>query len=154
MLIAAMSTPAQLDSLFGNPWLVGPLSAVIWLLAIIPINAMLIGWTGSSPGKFMFGLKVLSKDHKPMGFGAALAREILVYLQGMGLGIPIVTLITHIAAYQRVTRRGDASWDESAKHLYLYRNHTVATRLLATLGVVLVIFGVIAIQAMQAINKL
>jgi len=31
---------------------------------------------------------------------------------GLGLGIPIITLFTHIQAYNRLTRRGVTWWDE------------------------------------------
>ena len=40
---------------------------------------------------------------------------------GEGIGIPLISLITHIAAYNRLSQQGITSWDESGNHTVEHR---------------------------------
>lgn len=149
-LASLMLTPERFQEAAANSFLTGPLSGIGLLVLIIPLNAAFIGWSGSSPGKFLFGVKVLDGSYLPIGLKNALGREVLVYLQGLGMGVPIVSLFTQIAAYKRVTNSGTAAWDESDGYVCLYRNHTWGTRLLWATGLLLILVGLMIAAALRA----
>jgi uncharacterized RDD family membrane protein YckC len=60
-----------------EPWF--PLvEAMINLAVLIPVCAILIGASGFTPGKLLFGVRVLNRDERPIGFIPALVRELRV----------------------------------------------------------------------------
>jgi hypothetical protein len=50
-----------------------------------------------------------------LSFSEALNRSFLVFVQGVGLGIPFVALFTQLFAYRRLTKTGTTLWDTSTK---------------------------------------
>lgn len=50
------------------------------------------------------------KDER-LRFLVALERSFLVWIRGLGLGIPIISLITEIVAYNHLLKFGQTSWD-------------------------------------------
>lgn len=89
-------------------------TAVIVVLATIG-NAVLIGLSGTSIGKWMFGIKVLTKDGRPIGVFRAFVREVRVAVMGMGLGLPLLSLIAGIAGFAKLTAEGATGWDKAMK---------------------------------------
>ena len=51
----------------------------------------------------------------------ALRRSVNVWVRGLGLGIPIVSLFTLITAHERLTDEGMTSWDEKGDFRILHR---------------------------------
>ena len=91
-------------------------------LALLPI--MLLLAFGQTPGKWLFGIRVRDHDGKRIGWRKALHREILVWVKGMGLGIPVVTMLTMFASHSTLTDDGRTSWD---KRLQCHVTHAPAT---------------------------
>jgi uncharacterized RDD family membrane protein YckC len=56
----------------GFPW------AIIWLL----IYSATEGASGATPGKWLFGIRVMGTDLRPCGFGRAFVRNILKFVDG------------------------------------------------------------------------
>ncbi|MHC4475258.1 MAG: RDD family protein [Planctomycetota bacterium] len=56
----------------GIPW------AIIWLLVFSATE----GSSGATPGKWLFGIRVLGSDLRPCGFGRAFIRNILKFVDG------------------------------------------------------------------------
>ena len=110
------------------------------------ISGSLIGVIGMTPGKLVFGVKVVRLDGDKLGFRAGLGRDISVLVKGLGLGIPIVSLITLWISYHRLKEHGVTRWDED-KFLILHRPtghdqyalNTIGIALLVTLLVSLVV---------------
>ena len=94
---------AALDNKFG--------ATIVTSLAAMSLNALLIGLTGGSLGKWLFGVRVLRIDGSTIGFKAALKREVLVWVRGMGVGFPIVSLFTLVTAFNTLRKAGRSSWD-------------------------------------------
>lgn len=86
--------------------------SIMLLFAYVFIEpAMLSGW-GTTPGKALFKVRLRNNDGSKLSYGNALSRAFKVWFRGEGIGIPIVTLFTHICAYNRLTKQNITSWDE------------------------------------------
>ena len=72
---------------------------------------MLAGW-GTTPGKALLKIRLRNSDGSKLSYTDALSRSFDVFFKGVGIGIPIVQLITLIFAYNRLTKKGITSWDE------------------------------------------
>lgn len=107
------------------------------------VNGILIGATGSSIGKAIFGVKVLSLQNEPIGIIAGWVREAKVWVIGLGLGIPIISLLTLLMSARRLVKKGEASWDHG-RHVVYYRHASSNQTLLNILGVA-VILGAFAL---------
>jgi len=98
----------------GFPW------AIIWLL----IFSATEGASGATPGKWLFGIRVMGTDLKPCGFGRAFVRNILKFVDGFFnfmVGVMVVALSLN---WQRVgdmaarTVVVDVRTDKNKKNIY------------------------------------
>lgn len=69
---------------------------------------------GTTPCKALLKVRVRRGDGGRLSFSDALTRSVSVWLRGEGLGIPLVSLITHVTAYNRLKQHGRTSWDQDA----------------------------------------
>ena len=82
-----------------------------------------------------------------LSFSEALNRSFLVFVQGVGLGIPFVALFTQLFAYRRLAKTGTTLWDTSASAVVLHKKWGVFRAIVCTTAV----FGVlILISALNA----
>lgn len=116
---------------------------------VIPLSAALIGKTGLSPGKWAFGVRV-SKDGLPIGFRAALKREVGVWIYGWGLGLPIVVLVTTIRSYVKLQVDGETRWDAEGGHVVSHRPQTAATIVWMWLAAVMIVALSIGLKLLPA----
>lgn len=108
---------ALLDGMAGR-YLIAP-ALMVTLSA--PLIALSIGLTGGTPGKWLFGVRVANDEGRPIGVVAALVREVRVALVGLGLGLPIVSLVLAFQAQEQLTDRGATRWDEDGGHVVTHR---------------------------------
>ncbi|MBB6248941.1 RDD family protein [Rhodanobacter sp. A1T4] len=104
---ATLHRVTGVDGLMRNPLF----SSIMTFVIVIPVQALLLGLTGTTAGKWLFGVRITRHDGKPIGVMHALTRELEVFLKGVGLGIPIVALITQIVGYRTLVNERQASWD-------------------------------------------
>lgn len=131
--------PQSLGRIIGVLTQPGSIVAQLFLafvLAMIP-NALLIGLTGGNLGKWLFGVCVLDETDRPMGLTRSFKREARVFLQGLGLGIPLVSLITLFIAYRKLKVTGATSWDQALHLKVVQRRHGSAQYLASTVGIAL-----------------
>jgi uncharacterized RDD family membrane protein YckC len=124
------------------------LNIVLTVLFAAIIGGFIVGATGTSVGKAIFGIKILNPNAQAIGIVNGLKREFRVWLAGMGLGIPIITLFTMIAAYQKLKSDGSTTWDRD-RNLVLYRPNGPFQYAMNALGVVLVIVVYGAVRALN-----
>lgn len=91
----------------------GIAAAILVPLASIPPSAVMIGLTGGTPGKWLFGVRVLDAAGRPAGIAVALRRELLVWFGGLGLGVPVVSIVTALKAKGTLEQTGRTSWDRT-----------------------------------------
>jgi hypothetical protein len=88
----------------------GPLS---WILSA-PIVAVLLAKFGTTPGKLLFGLRVVPTDGIAPMLPRLMQRELRVLIWGVGLGIPLLGLLAMITSFETVNKGEPARWDEAA----------------------------------------
>lgn len=77
------------------------------------IEALLLSAWGTTPGKAFLGIKVETASGTKPTYSQALSRSFMVWLIGQGLYIPIVSIITELVAYGKLTSEGQTTWDRS-----------------------------------------
>ena len=102
------------------------------------IGGALIGVSGFTVGKLIFGIKVVRKNGNTIGFGAGIMRDLEVLIKGMALGIPIVALFTLWLSYKSLTENRTTSWDEN-RYVVYHRPSGAAQYFLNVLGLVAVV---------------
>ncbi|MHB1351421.1 MAG: RDD family protein [Desulfobulbaceae bacterium] len=107
---------------------------------LLPVEATFLATMGTTPGKWLFGIRVLRDDGTRLFFGDALHRAFLVWVQGVGLGIPLVSFITQLYAYRRLTATGTTLWDKSANSIVTHQRWGVIRSLMCVVVVVAVLF--------------
>lgn len=97
------------------------LDAILTAAVTIPGVTLMIGLTGVSVGKWVFGVKVVTPEGRPIGLAAAFSREIQVWTRGLAFAIPLVSLFTLIVAYRTLVDERRSSWDPRRERIVLHR---------------------------------
>ncbi len=67
------------------------------------VEAFLLSTTGTTLGKWLLGVSIHNFYGEKLTYQEALSRSFEVWIRGLGLGIPIVSLVTAIIAYNDLT---------------------------------------------------
>jgi len=150
--LLAATAPTAFEVFYGDDGLLGipAIDMVLTVLMPVPFLALLLGLTGTTPGKWLMGVRVTRRDGSAIGIENALQRELNVYLAGMGLGIPFISLVTLIKSHNRLTTDRVTSWDRGNDWVVTHRPMGPAQVLLGTLGVLAVIAARIILQVLAA----
>ena len=150
-LVAYSVAPAESDAFFAIFTAPGGqlLDAMLTLLCAIPGNAAMIGLSGLSIGKWIFGVRVL-RNGRPIGFRAALVRELDIWARGLALGVPLISLGTLIVAFNRLQQEKAAVWDQRQGNTVVHREESAP----ATVGMIAAVVAlVIVLVAMRVLNE-
>jgi len=90
-----------------NSQLLGMAFIFVWMF----IEACLLSTLGTTPGKWLFKTKISTSSGDKLVFSTALSRSFNVWLRGLGMGVPIVTIIIQIGAYINLKKNGVTTWD-------------------------------------------
>jgi hypothetical protein len=90
-----------------NDLVLGVLFLFCWTVS----EPLVLSSFGSTPGRALLNFKVVGKDDRKIPLGKLYERSFRVWFAGMGLGIPIVTLITHIMSYNDLEKHKQSAWD-------------------------------------------
>jgi uncharacterized RDD family membrane protein YckC len=121
-----------------------PMGATIILYVLwLPIEALFLSLGGTTPAKWIFGIRITTATGENLSYGQALQRAFLVFVQGEGFGITPVTLFTRFFAYRRLTRTGTTLWDTSAGSIVTHKKWGI----IRAISSVFVIFVVLVIMS-------
>lgn len=123
------------------------LDIMITVVAASLLGGSLIGVSGFTLGKFIYGVKVTRTDGKKLGLLAGLSRDFSVLSNGLALGIPIVSLFTMWNSYKGLKENQSVSWDEG-KYIVWHRPSGVAQYILNIIGIVLTFIVLASVRAM------
>ena len=91
-----------------------PLEFLLW----IPIEAFFLSHLGYTPGKYFLKTRVSHALHRRLDFSSALRRSFGVWLKGMGMGIPLISIFAMLYAYFKLRVDKYTSWDQE-NHLHV-----------------------------------
>ncbi len=83
---------------------------LVFLVGIL-LEALMLPTFGTTPGKWLFGISVRGGGGRNLTFGQGAARALGVSIQGLGFGLPLVSLCTLYYAYRRLEDTGTTLWD-------------------------------------------
>lgn len=131
-------------SLFTEPG--GEYALGVLLLPLVMIvDALVIAITGTSPGKAIAGLSVRDSDNNNPSIELSLKRNLLLYIKGLVLGLPLFSLIGYISGYNAMKKNNATSWDESTgTRVYCSDGESSRTVLIAILFIALSLLANIA----------
>jgi hypothetical protein len=112
-IFLAMSAPSMLE----NSTIV--LNIFVYFIWIFAESVLLSSW-GTTPGKWLLKIDIKKNNNKP-DFSSALNRSFTVWLRGMGLGIPIISLFTLISSYNFLNKEGVTFWDKNGSFTMTHR---------------------------------
>ena len=92
------------------------LEAIIILLSVLPValtmDALIYWAMGNTPGKAIAAIEVLrAGGGRPLSAPAYLGRNFGVYVFGLGLGLPLISLLTLFLGYRRAAAGEVSNWD-------------------------------------------
>ena len=94
-------------------------SANLYLLVLVlgalslPIEALLVSTFGKTPGKWLFGIDVTTKNGSHLSYGSAFQRTLRAWLSGQALGLPGFSGIAYAYWFFSLRKNGTTSWDAS-----------------------------------------
>jgi uncharacterized RDD family membrane protein YckC len=106
------------------------------------VGGFVVGSTGTSIGKAIFGVRVVNANCQAIGIIDGLRREFWVWVVGLGLGIPIVSIFTMLRAKKQLRNDGTTVWD-AGRNLVFYRPDGRFQYIMNALGILLILIAVI-----------
>ena len=123
-------------------------AGIIIYLAWLPVEALLISTTGMTPAKWIYGISVLDKSGLKLSYASALKRSCLVFFQGEGAGLPIVTFFTRYFAYKRLTTTGTTLWDTAVGSVVTHKTWGIGRWVASILSLVFALMVIGLLQNM------
>lgn len=77
------------------------------------VESIMLSTIGTTPGKLLFNISLKHISSQKISFLMALNRSFYVWMVGLGLGIPIITVFTLIIEYKRLRRERITTWDRA-----------------------------------------
>lgn len=125
----------------------------------VPVEALLLHKFGTTPGKYIMGIRLEYIQGGDLPYSEALYRSLRVFTGGVGLGIPLINIILYIFRYCQLTGRSwrifarhdqvegpqDMLWDEETEIIYSHYNwkRGVAAAVMAVVFIALTTVGII-----------
>lgn len=94
-------------------------SLLLMVLQLVPwfvLETILLHRYGTTPGKWLLGLRVVNADGSLLSLGAATVRSLRVWSGGIGFGLGPVALICQAFSLHLCLRLGRPLWDHVGKH--------------------------------------
>lgn len=115
---AFLSLVCHLSPLTSPSALVDVVSLVLSWVIILPLEPLLLSTWGTTPGKWLLGLELRTRQGRKLSYGEGLTRTWRVLAQAYGLCIPVFSLYRQYQAYRtcRDNEQMDYDWEEG--HLY------------------------------------
>ena len=87
----------------------------IWLIATylwVFLEAGFLATVGATPGKLLFGIRILTEEGEKLTYRQALRRSLTVWIRGYGLGVPFLREVMCLMSFIAFLQEGTTPWDE------------------------------------------
>ena len=81
---------------------------------VITLEALFVWRGGTTPGKRLLGLYIVSDEDAPLDLRRAWHRTFCLYLRGLWLALPIILFIPAWLSKRQLEATGTTSWDKAA----------------------------------------
>lgn len=98
--------------------------------AWIPIEMLFLLTCGKTLGKWFLKIDLRFPHRRHPDWSIALRRSLSVWFRGLGMGVPIISLLCLLAAYQRLKMMQITSWDRE-DHIQVIHSSLPRWRLIA-----------------------
>ncbi|WP_165861200.1 RDD family protein [Paenibacillus paeoniae] len=98
---------------------------------------------GTTPGKKILGIRVLSSEGSAVPKYTALKRAILVWFRGMGVGVGLINLACYMIGYDNLRYAKITSWDRDLNLKVTYKKIGIFRMLICPM--IIVLFNSIAL---------
>ena len=105
------------------------------------VESLFLSLFGTTPAKWLFGIRVAHSDGSLLSFSEAFSRFFRIFVQGLGFGIPVIALFTQLFAYRRLTKTGTTRWDTATNAVVFHKEWGVFRALTCIACVVFLFFG-------------
>lgn len=121
------------------------LSAWVMILLYVPwfgIESFLIHRFGTTPGKWLLGIKVVNADGSLLSLSASIIRALRVMFTGVGFGWGLLAIFCQTLSLITAKRLGSPIWDHAGGHQVL----TTAIRPLRVASLVILFIAALELQ--------
>lgn len=126
-------------------------NTILSLLAMLFLEPVFLRFLGTTPGKWIFGLRVTDLDGHRLTYSAAANRTGNALVAGMGLEIPIYNIVRLVKSYSACEDGRGLVWEKDSQ---LILQDTKVWRPLAFLAAaILVVFGTFAVRQMAQLPR-
>ena len=77
------------------------------------VEASFLVMFGTTPGKFLLNIQLVPSNQSKFTFDLAIKRSFMVWIQGVGCGFPLATLVLSIIWYNKLKKDKITSWDKT-----------------------------------------
>ncbi|KAB2638355.1 MAG: RDD family protein [Verrucomicrobia bacterium] len=105
------ATGRNIEAVFGNLWVMAG-QLVPWFIA----ESILIHHFATTPGKWLFGLRVVNTNGTPLSLSAATVRSFRILVGGIGFGWALLAVFCQTLSFFTARRLGNALWDHAGGH--------------------------------------
>ncbi|HQW81301.1 MAG TPA: RDD family protein [Pseudomonadota bacterium] len=88
-------------------WMLLSMACAVWFV----VESLLIGLFGTTPGKYLFGLRVRDERGEVPGLARAFGRSFHLYVRGIAFGLLFLTPFAIFIAGAQTLHKGSAPWD-------------------------------------------
>ena len=81
---------------------------------VLLVEPLFLHFLGTTPGKWVWGIRVEGRDGGRLPLGESYRRTFLVFVAGEGMTIPVVDLICHFRSYRKYAQGEDLLWEEDS----------------------------------------
>lgn len=135
--LAMWAAGQNVEAALRNPWVMF-LQYVPWFV----LEALLLHYHATTPGKWLLGLKVVNLDASRLDLAASTRRSMRVLFTGIGFGWYLLSVFCQGMSYFVAKRLGNTLWDQSGGH----RVEFAPLNPLRISTFVLLFFGVVQLQ--------
>jgi len=97
------------------------------------LESLLLSTYGTTPGKWFLKIELKKASNSKLTYSEALKRSFAVWWRGMGVGFPLLTLITFIIASRKLEKNGITSWDRNLGTMVVHKDIGSARALIVVL---------------------
>lgn len=101
----------DIGAAIANPWLL-----LTMYLPWFAIEAWLIQRYGTTPGKWLMGLRVVNEDGSALALKPAMLRSLRVMVTGIGFGWGLLSILCQAMSWFTTRRLGKPIWDHIGGH--------------------------------------